>query len=176
VLGIGALAIAAMLRGLRLEAPATDWLGRPWHARTDSLLLQVAARPLLALALLVSFFLFLRGHNLPGGGFIAGLVAGIAVFIQYVAYGAAAVERRVTLDYSRLIAVGLAIATATGVGSFAFDHPFLTSSSPYVPVPLLGPVKFPTATFFDLGVYLTVIGTVLLILSRLASLRAEPVR
>jgi multicomponent K+:H+ antiporter subunit A len=176
VLGIGALAIAAMLRGLRLEAPATDWLGRPWHARSDSLLLQVAARPLLPLALLVSFFLFLRGHNLPGGGFIAGLVAGIAVFIQYVAYGAAAVERRVTLDYSRLIAVGLAIATATGVGSFAFDHPFLTSSSPYVPVPLLGPVKFPTATFFDLGVYLTVIGTVLLILSRLASLRAEPAR
>jgi multicomponent K+:H+ antiporter subunit A len=176
VLGAGALAIAAMLRGLRLETPATDWQGGPWHPRADSPLLQVAARPLLALALLVSFFLFLRGHNLPGGGFIAGLVAGIAVFVQYVAYGATVVEQRATVDYPRLIALGLAIAVLTGVGSFAFDHPFLTSSSPYVPVPLLGPVKFPTATFFDLGVYLTVIGTVLLILARLAALRAEATR
>jgi multicomponent K+:H+ antiporter subunit A len=173
VLGIGALAIAAMVRGLPLRAPERDWLGRPWHARTDSPLLQVAARPLLALALLVSFFLFMRGHNLPGGGFIAGLVAGIGVFLQYVAYGAEAVERRTRADHSRTIAVGLAIATVTGLGSFAFGHPFLTSSSPYVPVPLLGLVKFPTATFFDLGVYVTVVGTVVLILSRLAALGTE---
>jgi multicomponent K+:H+ antiporter subunit A len=173
VLGIGALAIAALLHGLRLRAPATDWLGRPWHARRDSLLLQTAARPLLAFALVVALFLFLRGHNQPGGGFIAGLVTGVAVFLQYVAFGADAVESRVRVDHARTIAAGLAIAAATGLGSFVFDHPFLTSSSPYVPVPLLGSVKLPTATFFDLGVYLAVVGTVLTILSRLAALRPE---
>jgi multicomponent K+:H+ antiporter subunit A len=173
VLGIGALAVAALLHGLALQAPARDWLGRPWHARRESLLLQTAAPPLLAFALVVSLFLFLRGHNQPGGGFVAGLVTGIAVFLQYVAYGAGAVEARMSTDHVRTIAAGLAIAAATGLGSFAFDHPFLTSSSPYVPVPLLGPVKLPTATFFDLGVYLAVVGTVLTILSRLAALRTE---
>lgn len=173
VLGIGALAIAAMLRDLRLPARDTDWLGRAWHPRADSPLLQVAAPPLLAVSLVFATFLFLRGHDQPGGGFVAGLVTGIAVFLQYVAFGADRVESALRIDGARAIAGGLGIAALTGLGSFAFDHPFLTSSAPYFTVPLLGALKAPTATFFDLGVFVAVVGTVLLILSRFAALRPE---
>jgi multicomponent K+:H+ antiporter subunit A len=171
VLGIGALAIAAMLGGLRLRGRDRDWLGRPWHARAESPLLRAAAPPVLALSLVFAAFLFLRGHDQPGGGFVAGLVTGIALFLQYVAFGAARVDAALRIGGARTIAAGVGLATLTGVGSFAFDHPFLTSSAPYVPLPLLGPVKLPTATFFDLGVYVAVVGTVLRILSSFVAVR-----
>lgn len=170
VLGIAALAIGALLRDLR-PRPSTADLDAAPGAR--SLLLGVVAQPLLAFALLVSAYLFLRGHNAPGGGFIAGLVTAAALFVRYVAHGADAAPPDASTTARRLIAGGLGLALATGLASLPFAHPFLTSSTPTVALPVLGELKLASATLFDAGVYLVVVGTVLAILARLAALRPE---
>jgi multicomponent K+:H+ antiporter subunit A len=114
-----------------------------------------------------SLFLLLRGHNLPGGGFIAGLMAAIALILHYVASGTEWTEARLRPRYRTLIAAGLLIAFATGLGALVFGHPFLSATFTYVHVPVIGEIELATAMIFDIGVFLTVIGAVMLMLSRL---------
>ncbi|HRX89768.1 MAG TPA: monovalent cation/H+ antiporter subunit A [Steroidobacteraceae bacterium] len=137
-----------------------------------SLFLEFIARVLLPLAILVSFYMFLRGHNLPGGGFIAGLILAIALLLPYLASGSKVVESRMPLNYQTILGVGLVIAALTGAGSFLFGHPFLTSSYWSPAVPILGKIPLATAMIFDLGVYLTVAGGVMLALVRLGKMHA----
>jgi multicomponent K+:H+ antiporter subunit A len=170
VLGIAAVGILALLQGLKLEGPALDWDGRPWAAERYPLMLRVLSQPLLPLALLVSAYLFLRGHNAPGGGFIAGLVTGTAMLLQYVAQGSAWATARLPWNYTRVIAAGLLIATATGLASWAFGAPFLTSTFGYVTWPVVGKFELASAMLFDLGIYLAVVGVVMVILARLGGL------
>jgi multicomponent K+:H+ antiporter subunit A len=175
VLGIAAIGILAMLRGLVLHGPDTDGLGRPWARDPYPTVLSVVAKPLLPIALLVSAFLFLRGHNEPGGGFIAALVAGVALILQYVAEGGRTAEARLRGDPRAVLAAGILIATLTGLGSWALGYPFLTSTYGYVSLPVVGKFELASAMFFDLGVFLGVVGTVLVILVGLGhlSLRQE---
>ncbi len=164
VLGIAAVAIVAILDRIQLPARELDWDGRPW-ASGHSLLLEVLSRPLLPLALLVSVYLLLRGHNLPGGGFIAGLVTGTALLVQYLAHGNDWVEARLPPHYTSVAAAGIAIATLTGLAALAFGAPFLTSTFGYLTWPIVGKFEVASAMVFDLGVYLAVIGVVLSILA-----------
>jgi len=170
VLGIAAIAIVALLQGLKLDTPSLDWQGRPWASERYPLMLGTLSRPLLPLALLVSAYLFLRGHNAPGGGFIAGLVTGTAILLQYVAYGSAWVRARLPWNYGTVIAAGLLIATGTGLASWAFGAPFLTSTFGYVTWPVVGKFELASAMVFDLGIYLAVVGVVLVIIARLGEL------
>jgi len=170
VLGIAAVGILALLQGLKLDVPALDWQGRPWASERYPLMLRVLSRPLLPLALLVSAYLFLRGHNAPGGGFIAGLVTGTAMLLQYVAQGSAWATARLPWNYTRVIAAGLLVATATGLASWAFGAPFLTSTFGYVTWPVVGKFELASAMLFDLGIYLAVVGVVMVIISRLGGL------
>ena len=176
VLGIAGLVIYATLEGFqpRFEAP-------PWTVRTayeeDShpLMLALLARLLLPVAITVSLFLFLRGHNAPGGGFIAGLVLAIALILQYVANGQQWLEPRLSTDFRGWIGAGLLLAGLTGIGSWFLGHPFLTSTYDYPALPLIGPIPVASAVAFDLGVYLTVVGATLVSLKAIARLRAAPV-
>lgn len=167
VLAIAAIGIYAMLRELYLKAPPTDNHDRPWAHETHPLILEVLSRPLLPLFFAVTLYIFLRGHNMPGGGFIAGLVASVGLLLQYVANGVTWVQSRIRSQYVLMMAMGLAIAMATGLGSWWFDKPFLTTAHGYLPVPLVGKLHLATAMLFDLGVFLTVVGSTLLMLSRL---------
>jgi multicomponent K+:H+ antiporter subunit A len=135
-----------------------------------SLMLQVAARLLLPLATLVSVFMFLRGHNQPGGGFIAGLVLAIALILQFIANGPAWMAQRMRGDFRGWVGWGLLIAGATGMASWLFGAPFLTSSYDYPVWPLIGPVPLASAALFDLGVYLTVVGATMVALLAIAQL------
>jgi multicomponent K+:H+ antiporter subunit A len=164
VLGIAAVAIVALLDRIELPARALDWEGRPWSSG-HSLSLEVLSRPLLPLALLVSVYLLLRGHNEPGGGFIAGLVTGTALLIQYLAHGNAWVEARLPPRYTSVAAAGILIAMLTGLASLAFGAPFLTSTFAYVSWPVVGKFELASAMVFDVGVYLAVVGVVLSILA-----------
>ena len=170
VLGIAAVAILALLQELRLGTPQRDWDGRPWAVERHPLMLRVLARPLLPLALLVSVYLFLRGHNAPGGGFIAGLVTGTAILLQYVAYGSDWARERLPWNYSTAIALGLLLATATGLASWAFGAPFLTSTFGYLHWPVVGEFELASAMVFDLGIYVVVVGVVMVIVGRLGAL------
>ena len=122
-----------------------------------------------------ALFLFLRGHNEPGGGFVAGLVMAIAFIAQYMVGGTQWVEARMNLQPSRWIAAGLALALGTGLGSLAFGYPFLTSHTAHLQLPVLGSLHLPSAFFFDLGVFCVVLGSTMLLLTAIAhqSLRAQ---
>jgi multicomponent K+:H+ antiporter subunit A len=132
------------------------------------MMLVVATRLLLPVALMVGVFLFLRGHNMPGGGFVAGLIVAIALVMQYMASGFAWAERRQPIDHHALIAAGVLTATATGVGAWFVGLPFLTSGFEYVNLWPLEQFELATAALFDLGVFLTVVGAVMLTLASLA--------
>lgn len=127
-----------------------------------SLILRVAARLLMPLLLLFSLFMLLRGHNLPGGGFVGGLVAASA-FVLYVLTAGVDESRRVLrVSPHTLLGVGLACAYGTGLLALALGKPFLTSLWVDLHLPLLGHLHLGSTLLFDIGVMLVVIGTVLL--------------
>ena len=166
VFGVAGLLIHALLRQAKL-LPDVVIPGPP-----DPLPIpNVVGRLLLPMAILVSAYLFLRGHNLPGGGFIAGLVLSVPLLLQYVLSGMAYVEPRVGLDYRGPIGWGLLIAVATGLGSWVVGHPFMTSATGHPVLPLLGEVPIASALFFDIGVYAVVFGACLLAIAMLGHVR-----
>ncbi|TYK66470.1 monovalent cation/H+ antiporter subunit A [Colwellia echini] len=173
VLGIAALGIAKLLINLPLFMPGSDSEGRPWAKDRYPSLLASISQWLLPLALLVSFYIFLRGHNLPGGGFIAGLITAIAFILQYIAHGSNWITERLTINYRKIIASGIAIALFTGVGSWFFDKPFMTTWFDYFDIPFIGEIELASALIFDLGVYITVVGATLMILASLGELTAD---
>ncbi|WP_421683951.1 monovalent cation/H+ antiporter subunit A [Stutzerimonas urumqiensis] len=170
VLAIAAVGIAAMLKGLRLPHPIFDYTGRPWSRDRHPMILGVLARLLLPMALMVSAFIFLRGHNLPGGGFIAGLITAVALVAQYISLGSAWSEARKPFAYTALAGAGVMTAGLTGLGSWAFGRPFLTSAFGHFHLPVAGDFELATAMLFDLGVYLTVVGATMLMLASLGPL------
>jgi len=172
VLGIAAVGIYAMLVNAEVRIPGVDSDGRAWAWDRHPVVLAVIARSMLPLALVVAVYLFLRGHNLPGGGFIAALVAGTALVLQYLSDGSAMAQTRIGWRYRMLVGVGISIAALTGVGSLLIGYPFLTTSFTYVSLPVVGRFEVATAMLFDLGVFVAVVATVILILAYLGRLNA----
>lgn len=186
VLGAVALTIYALLRRFRPPAEsiaqpaqqravpaelATDLLKprrRDAFARGYMLVPSVIARLLMPVALVVAAHYFLRGHNEPGGGFVAGLIVAITLLMQYIVSGTRWVESRTHVRPAWWIALGLLIGAATGMGAVVYGYPFLTTHTAHVTLPVLGDVHLPTAAFFDLAVLGVVVGSTLLILTALA--------
>jgi len=127
-----------------------------------STILQTAAMYLLPILLLFSFFLLLRGHYYPGGGFVGGLVASIAFVLHSFAYGTDKTMKVLRYDPLALIPVGLAIAALSMFMPVMFGLPVMTGLWLDQPIPVIGMIG--SALFFDIGVYLVVIGVVLTIL------------
>tara|TARA_R110002012_G_scaffold61766_2_gene162055 strand:+ start:29 stop:2386 length:2358 start_codon:yes stop_codon:yes gene_type:complete len=167
VLAIAGLAIFKLLNRLRLFMPHSDGEGRVWSPDRYPAVLTSISMTLLPLALLVSAFIFLRGHNQPGGGFIAGLITAVALILLYMARGVAWAQERLDFPFQPVAIIGVAIATLTGLGSWLLGYPFLTSSFGYFSLPLIGTFELATALLFDLGVYLAVVGATLMILANL---------
>ena len=135
----------------------------------------VLVRLLLPLAATVAAWLFLRGHNAPGGGFVAALVLSIALLLQYLVSGTQWVDARVGLRPRRWIALGMLMLLATGAGAWAWGYPLLTSHTLHLGWPGDEGTHLPSAFFFDLGVFMVVVGTTLLMLTAVAhqSVRAH---
>jgi multicomponent K+:H+ antiporter subunit A len=192
VLGAVALAVYALLRRFRppresAELPrqqrilppdlATD-LVQPRASQDTAggylLVPAVLARLILPIAVLVAIHLFLRGHNLPGGGFVAGLVVAIGLLAQYIVAGSMWVESRLNPHPVRWIVSGLLAVVATGTGALVLGYPFLTTHTAHVTLPVLGEIHVPSAVFFDIGIFAAVIGATLALLIALGhqSLRA----
>jgi multicomponent K+:H+ antiporter subunit A len=128
----------------------------------------VLVRLLLPVAGVIAAYLFLRGHNQPGGGFVAGLVIAIAFIMQYLVAGAEWVEAQLRLNPVKWIGMGMACAALTGAGAMVLGYPFLTSHTAHLSLPLLGEVHLPSAALFDAGIFAVVLGSTLLILIALA--------
>jgi len=120
-------------------------------------------------------FLLLRGHDLPGGGFVAGITMAVAFIVQYMAHGTNFVEARLRILPMRWMGTGLLVAAACGAGAWLFGRPFLTSSFFYVELPVIGAVPVASALVFDLGVFALVVGATVLMLIAIAhqSLRRQ---
>ena len=180
VLGIAAVGVLALLDGLHARRPGADAEGRPWSYPRVPLMLRVMARLVLPMGLVVSAYVFWRGHNLPGGGFIAGLITAVALVVQYMARGQGWAEGALRAGggtrYTRWIGSGLLIAALTGLGAFFLGRPYLTSAHGNPVLPLLGEAPLATAAIFDLGVYITVVGATMLMLSALGAASKEPAR
>lgn len=173
VMALAGLGIYAMLEHLQLKGPSHDSLKRPWNEDKHPLIMASLTRVLLPLALLVAVFILLRGHNLPGGGFIAGLITAVALITQYLANGAAWTQARFAINMHTAIATGLLLAALTGVASWLFDYPFLTSAFGHLDWPLVGEFELASAMAFDLGVYLVVVGVTLLIIVNLGMVHSD---
>jgi len=177
VLGIAAVGVLALMEGMRTRRPLTDPQGRAWTFAAQPLLLRVAATLVLPVALVFSIYIFMRGHNLPGGGFIAGLITAVALVLQFMSLGQARAESVLRAQngrrFVRWIGLGLGIAGLTGVGAFIWGRPFLTSAHGHPHVPVLGDLPLASAALFDLGVYFTVVGATLLTISVLGSVTRE---
>ncbi len=175
VLVVAGLIIYALLNGFERKAPATDDMGRLWTRDRFPLILVYITRPLLPLALLFSAYIFLRGHNNPGGGFIAGLITATVLTLQYIASGIVWTRPRLHYDNHIIMGLGLMLALGTGLTSWALNYPFLTSTYVYVRLPLIGNLRLPVP-WPRLGVFLVVVGSVMLMLVKLGSINSEDAR
>ncbi|MGA0572398.1 monovalent cation/H+ antiporter subunit A [Variovorax sp. VNK109] len=184
VLGAVALTVYALLRRFRPAAEtvmlppqqqavppdlATD-LVNPRNEDTARGYLMVPAvlvRLLLPICAVISVYFFMRGHNEPGGGFVAGLVLSTAFLIQYIIAGTQWVEAHMRLMPQRWIAFGMLAAAGTGLGALFFGYPFLTTHTAHLHLPVIGDVHIASALFFDIGVFTLVVGSTLLLLTAL---------
>ncbi|MFC5374197.1 monovalent cation/H+ antiporter subunit A [Brevundimonas faecalis] len=184
VLGIVGLTIWALLRRFR---PAADSLGETEQKRIQNdsddrredravgdtlsetmLIPRVVMRWLFPFIILLALYLFLRGHDLPGGGFAAGITLSIAFILQYMASGARWVEERLRIRPLVWIGGGLLIAVLAGAASWLFGYPFLTSWFRYVDLPFVDKTPLASALVFDAGVALLVVGATVLMLVAIA--------
>ena len=177
VLGIAALAIFALtetlLRG-QSGARLRNWVYDMRRAGDrHPLLLVVATRVVLPISLVVGLYIFLRGHNAPGGGFVAGLIVSVALVMQYMASGFAWAQQRQNIPYHALIGLGVLAAGITGAGAWFAGKPFLTSAFGYVDLVGVEPFELATAMGFDTGVFLAVVGAVMLALNSLSRIARQ---
>ncbi|WP_145105992.1 monovalent cation/H+ antiporter subunit A [Cereibacter sediminicola] len=181
VLAIVGLTVYALLRRFR---PAPESVALPDEQRGEAaealrgyLTVPAVIMQWMFPALIVlSAYLFLRGHDLPGGGFSAGVTLAIAFLLQYLATNVRWIEARLTVLPIRWMGAGLLVAGTTGMGAFLFGYPFLTAHSRYVELPLVGPVPAATALLFDLGVYALVVGATVIMLIAIAHQSLRSVR
>ncbi|MEM1165825.1 MAG: Na+/H+ antiporter subunit B [Planctomycetota bacterium] len=136
----------------------------------NSVILRTATKLLLPLLIVFSMVLLMRGHNLPGGGFVAGLVTASAFALHAIAFGPDATRKLLRLDVLTYIAGGLAIGLASGVFALLVGDPFMQGQ--WVSLDLSGigeeELKLGTPLIFDVGVYLTVVGVTLMMIFSLA--------
>ncbi|MCR4532250.1 monovalent cation/H+ antiporter subunit A [Acinetobacter venetianus] len=174
VLGIAGIGALCLMDGMRAHG-TTMTQGLTYRFNPSPLMLRMTASWILPLALVVSVYIFLRGHNYPGGGFIAGLITSMALIIQYIVLGQDKTEQMLKAKSGRLyeiwIGSGLTIAGLTGIAAWYWARPFLTSAHIYVEPPLLGKMHLASAAAFDLGVYITVVGATMLLISVLGDSR-----
>ncbi|AOW94940.1 Na+/H+ antiporter subunit A [Rhodococcus sp. WMMA185] len=149
----------------------TTWLlaGDLIDPKHRSLVVEVTTRLIFPAIMVMSLYFFFAGHNAPGGGFAGGLTAGLALVLRYLAGGRYELGETVPVDAGKLLGLGLTLAAGTAVVSLFFGAPALSSAVFEVTLPLIGHVKMVTSLFFDLGVYLIVVGLVLDILRSLGA-------
>ncbi|NCI78296.1 monovalent cation/H+ antiporter subunit A [Acinetobacter kanungonis] len=174
VLGIAGIGTLCLMDGMRTHG-TTMTQGLTYRFNPSPLMLRIASSWILPLALVISLYIFLRGHNYPGGGFIAGLITSLALIIQYIALGQDQAEQMLKAKSGRLyeiwIGTGLSIAGLTALAAWYWGRPFLTSAHIYVSPPILGEMHLASAAAFDVGVYITVVGATMLMISVLGDSR-----
>ena len=132
--------------------------------KINDVILRTVVKGVVFIIFTLGIYLFFAGHNSPGGGFIGGLVLGSAIVLLYLTYDIETVHKSIPIDFKKVAAFGVLLATGTAIASIFFEVPFLTQTDGYFHLPLLGETHLTTVTIFEAGVALTVIGTLVTII------------
>ncbi len=152
-----------------LPVPVPRWLARAVTAGERSVIFEVVTRLVFHTIVLFSLYLLFSGHNNPGGGFAGGLVAGLAITVRYLAGGRAELRAAAPVRPGALLGAGMFLSAGVGLAALLTGGEVLQSQILTAQLPLLGQVKLVTSLFFDMGVYLVVVGLVLDILRSLGA-------
>ena len=123
-----------------------------------SVILRTAARIVVPLSLVFAMYIYFKGHQVPGGGFVAGLAVSVALIVQRMSFGGESLKRMLPFRERTLVALGLLLALGTGAAALLFGLPFFTSNHGHHPLP--GGYEWATVMVFDLGVCLVVAGVI----------------
>ncbi|MGG4467966.1 Na(+)/H(+) antiporter subunit B [Paenibacillus alvei] len=132
--------------------------------KTNDVILQTTTKIVLFIILIFSVFIFFTGHYTPGGGFVGGLLTSGAIVLLLLAFDLKTVKKILPFNYMYMIATGLLFSIGTGAGALLFNIPFLTHAYTHIDIPILGDLALHTATIFDLGVFLVVVGVTMTII------------
>ncbi|MGG0716072.1 Na(+)/H(+) antiporter subunit B [Robertmurraya massiliosenegalensis] len=130
----------------------------------NNVILETMIRLVLFIIILFSVYIFFAGHYYPGGGFIGGLMTAGAIVLMLIAYDIKTVSIILPFNYRIMTGIGLLFAIGTSAGAIFFNVPFLTHAFGHIDLPVLGDISLHTATLFDLGVYLVVVGVTMTII------------
>ncbi|MBQ3180995.1 MAG: Na(+)/H(+) antiporter subunit B [Firmicutes bacterium] len=144
-----------------IEAVENDY--QPKHGGINNVLLKTGSLIIISFIMLTSLYILTAGHNLPGGGFIAGLMVSAGAVLMYLCFGKPFASN-LRLNFRMLLPMGLTCALGTGLGGAVLGYPFLTHSFIHVPIPFFGDWELTSASVFDFGVFLVVIGTCMTII------------
>ncbi|MHA7154173.1 Na+/H+ antiporter subunit A [Arthrobacter sp. TMN-50] len=162
-----ALALAKKFSSVSRDA----WLvaGRTLAPERRSIIFEVVTRLLFHSIIIFSIYLLLAGHNLPGGGFAGGLLAGLALTVRYLAGGRFELAEASPVSAGVLLGAGMATTSLSALIPLLLGGQVLQTAILEFWMPVFGDVKFVTSTIFDIGVYLVVVGLVLDVLRSLGS-------
>lgn len=132
--------------------------------KTNDLILQTGTKAVAFVILAFSVYIFIAGHHEPGGGFIGGLMTSAALVLLYIAFDVETIHPVLPVNFRIMAAIGVLIAFLSSLGAVAFEEPFLKQAFDYFYLPILGKTELATATIFDLGVYLVVIGVTMTVI------------
>ncbi len=132
--------------------------------KTNNVILKTASKVVFFIILLFSIYIFFAGHNAPGGGFVGGLLTTGAFVLLLLTYDLKTVQRLLPVNFMIVTAIGMLLALGMASGSLLFNIPFFTHAFDDFYLPVLGETALHTATIFDAGVYLVVVGSVLTII------------
>ncbi|SDL23764.1 Na(+)/H(+) antiporter subunit B [Lacicoccus qingdaonensis] len=142
------------------------------HKQMNDVFLKYTAKVVFLIIITFSINLFFSGHYTPGGGFVGGLLAAAAIVLLLLAYDLKTINKMIPFDHKWLIALGLTLSVFVPLVLMIFGQPFFTHQALYIELPIFGEVPIHTAVFFDVGVYITVAATTLLIITLLATEQA----
>jgi multicomponent Na+:H+ antiporter subunit B len=132
--------------------------------KINDVILRTITKIIVFIILTFGVYLFLSGHNTPGGGFIGGLVLASAIVLLYLTRDIESIRKSLPFDFKLVAALGVLLATGTGFGSILFGVPFMSQTFAYFDLPIFGETELTTVTIFEAGVALAVVGVVVTII------------
>ncbi|MCY1627198.1 Na+/H+ antiporter Mnh2 subunit B [Staphylococcus pettenkoferi] len=132
--------------------------------KENDVVLRTVTKIVVFILLTFGFYLFLAGHDSPGGGFIGGLIFSSAFLLMFLAFDVKQVLVSLPVDFRIFMIIGSLLSIATAIGPIFFGKPFLYQTSIAAHVPLLGELHLTTVTLFEAGVLLTVVGVVVTVM------------
>ena len=136
--------------------------------KINDVILKTVSQAGVLIILTFGVYLFISGHNQPGGGFIGGLVLATAFVLMFLTFDSETVNKAIPFDFKKISALGVLLAFSSSTLPMFFGQPFMSQTFGYFDLPIFGKTELATVTIFESGVALTVIGVVVNIITSIS--------